>query len=246
MTKEQTTTLRPGLLVVMKTSITGNVKYDRVDIDEGRDGNVETTEWQTKRTINDVSEWKRARKAVTVATSPIKKVCRQTAFGLMCPVAERSRLQKAIEESTLVVEDFNCKAKLTQICVNVLRGEVAADDVEAIKAINGQVRSLMSTMEAGLKNLDVKAVRAAASKARDLGQMLTPEAQTRVAKAIELARKSASSIAKAGENVTVEIDRQTIKKIAAQRTSFIDMSDEPVEVKTPKARSRKVDLGAVA
>src|SRR6185436_10311807 len=115
--KSQTTTLRPGLLVVLKTSIRGNVKYDRVELDEAVVGDTEMTEWQTKRTISDVKEFQLARKTVSIATAPIKKVCRQTAFGLMCPAADRDDLQDAVEQSQKVVEAFNCKAELTQICV---------------------------------------------------------------------------------------------------------------------------------
>ena len=243
--KTQTTTLRPGLLVVLKTSITGNVKYDRVDLDEARDGDTEMTEWQTKRTISDVKEWQAARKAVTLATAPIKKVCRQTAFGLMCPLDDKDDLQEAIDASEQIVDKFNGKANLTHVNVNVMRGEVAADDLAAIKSMNAEVRKLLASMETGLSNLDVKAVRAAAKKAREIGQMLTPEAQGRVGAAIELARKAASNIAKAGDDAGVlNVDTRAIRKIAQQRTSFLDLGDEPVEIKKPKSRARSVDLSA--
>jgi len=97
-------------------------------------------------------------------------------------------------------------------------------------------------MEEGLKNLDVKTVREAAIKAKSLGQMLTPDAEGRVIKAIEVARQAANRISKAGEEATVEIDRSAIRKIAEQRTSFLDL-DGPVEVQKPTAKkTRAVDL----
>jgi hypothetical protein len=66
-----TSTLRPGFLVSLKTSLRGNVHYERTDIaDEGA-----VQEWNTKRTIEDPEEHDRAKKARAKASAAVRRVC---------------------------------------------------------------------------------------------------------------------------------------------------------------------------
>lgn len=239
----QTSTLRPGLLVSLKTSTRGNVSYEKRDLEnfEESDGKIEHKKWETSRTISDLEEWERAKKARSAASVAIRKVCAWSAFGLLCPESDKEDLEAAIKEARQIVEEFNETADLTRVHIFVMVGKIAADDVEAVRAINSEVRDLMRDMTDGLKNLDVKTVRDAAQKAKSLGQMLTPEAEGRVMKAVELAREAAKKIVKAGEEGAVEIDKRAIRKITEQRNSFLDL-DEPVEMQKPAVRTRKVDL----
>lgn len=238
----QTSTLRPGLLVSLKTSTRGNVSYEKRDLEDSKLENVELKKWETSRTISDLDEWERSKKARSAASIAVRKVCAWSAFGLLCPESDKDDLDAAIAEARRIVEEFNATAAMTRLHVFVMVGKIAADDVEAVRAINSEVRDLMRDMEEGLKNLDVKTVRDAAQKAKSLGQMLTPDAEGRVTKAVELAREAAKKIVKAGDEGTVEIDKRAIRKIAEQRTSFLDL-DGPVEVQKPTAKkTRAVDL----
>jgi len=236
-----TSTLRPGLLVSCSLRTRGNVSYQKTDLEYANTENAEHKKWETSRTISDKEEWERAKKARSAAGVAIRKVCAQSAFGLLCPESDKDELDAAIKEARKIVETFNDEAGLTRLHFFIMVGRVAADDVEAVKAINSEVRELMTTMETGLKNLDVAAVRKAANDAKQLGQMLTPEAQARVQVAIDLARKAATEINRAGEEGAVEIDNRTIRRIAEQRTSFLDM-DDALPMQKPKARARRVDL----
>jgi hypothetical protein len=49
----QTTTLRPGLLVSLKTSVTGNVLYARRDVEQEHtlDDGAKSATWETERTL---------------------------------------------------------------------------------------------------------------------------------------------------------------------------------------------------
>lgn len=235
-------TLRPGLLVSLKTSTRGNVSYDKQDLEHKRNAKTDFTKWQTGRTIADVKEFERAKKTMSAATLPIRQICVWSAHGWLCPEADRDDLDAAVRECRRIISEFNETAKITRLDVYVMVGRVAADDVEAVRSINKEVRDLMESMESGLKNLDVKTVRDAANKAKQLGQMLSPDAQGRVATAIGLARTAARKIVKAGDEAAMEIDRRAIRKITEQRTTFLDMDDEPVTVEKTKARVRAVDL----
>jgi hypothetical protein len=235
-------TLRPGLLISLKTSIRGNVKYDKRDTTRETiiDGKA-VAEWETKRTIADPVEMKRATETRTKARGLISSVCVNSAFGLLCPEKAQEELDAAVREAHKVVDEFNRSAKVTRVGMYAMIGKIAADDVEAVKAINSEVSDLMTQMETGLRNLDVKSIRDAANKAKQIGQMLAPDAAARIQMAVEAARVSARAINKAGEQAAIEIDLRAIRTVTDMRTAFLDL-DEAREVAAPKAESRSLDL----
>lgn len=243
-------TLRPGLLVSLKTSLRGNVQYDKTDLTVEtdaayrEDGGPEIVQWETTRTISDPKEYERGIKARSLASSVIRSVCSKSAFGLLCPEYAENALDNAVARAHAIVDQFNATASMTRLHVYVIVGRVASDDVEAVRAINSEVRQLMDDMTSGMQKLDVKVIRDAANKARDLGSMLSPEAQVRLEMAIKTAREAAKRIVAAGETAAIEIDEYTIRKITEQRTAFLDLRDE-VSVSRPQAEARAVDLTPV-
>jgi hypothetical protein len=243
----QTSTLRPGLLVSLKTSVRGNVSYEKRVLERERvtkDGK-QLAKWETERVVANHEENERAQEARANANKAIRKVCAWSAFGLLCPENKADKLDEAVREARRIVEEFNATAEITRISVHVIAGRIAADDVEAVKAINGEIRELMDDMKEGLKNLDVKTIREAANKATQLGTMLSEDAAERVKVAIEAARKSAREIVKAGEQAAMEVDTAAIRRVDMARTTFLDF-DEAKDVTAPKAETRALDLAPVS
>jgi len=240
-------TLRPGLLVSVKSSVTGNVKYSKQDItpDHLTAEGTRKASWQTERVIEDPEEHARAVWARGRARTIIRGVCANSAFGLLCPEVSEDRLDRAIYDARKVVDEFNVGAKLTRVSLYVIAGRIAADDVEAVRAINSEVRDLLQDMEAGLANLDVKAVRAAADAAKNIGAMLSPDAAARIQVAIDAARACATRINKAGEQAAQEVDLRTIALITEARTAFLDL-DQAGEVAMPVAEGRGIDFEPAA
>lgn len=243
MTTFQTSTLRPGLLVGLKTSVSGNVHYAKrvVEADHVTGDGARKARWETERTITDPEEHERAGKVRNKARALIAGVCANSAFGLLCPETARENLGRAVAEARKLADDFNATAQLTRVTINVIAGRIAADDVEAVRAINSELRDLLESMEDGVRNLDAKAVRDAASRARSLGAMLSPNAQARVRTAIDAARAAATKIVKAGEQSAQEIDLQAVRTITEARTAFLDLDPE-VELKAPTFEARALDL----
>jgi hypothetical protein len=248
MTTLETKTLRPGLLVSLKTSIRGNVDYVTRDIEA--DHITETGErkakWETERTVSDPAEHEAAVKARGKARSMITGVCAPSAFGLLCPQSRESQLAEAVDRARAIAERFNAESVMSKISVYVITGRVAADDAEAIRAINSEMRELLDDMEAGVKNLDAGAIREAANKARAIGDMLTPEAQGRMKVAIETVRAAARKIVKGGDAAAIEIDRTTLQTIAFARTSFLDTDMPAVATSAPEHEARALDFDADA
>src|SRR5262249_36497596 len=153
--------------------VRGNVSYAKRVLEAARktaDG-AERAKWETERTIVDPAEFKAAQEARSKAGNMIRRVCAHSAFGLLCPEADAGKLEAAIADANKVAKEFNSKASVTRLSVYVITGRIAPDDVEAVKAINSEIRDLMTDMESGLANLNVKEVRAAASRAKQIGQM---------------------------------------------------------------------------
>ena len=120
-------TLRPGLLVSLKTSIHGNVAYRVNEIEEDHldaDG-VRRATWQTERTIRDPAEHEEAIKIRTRCRSLVTGVCSPSSFGLLCPEAWEGRLADAALEAQELVAEFNGRASQTRISVYVLVGRIA-------------------------------------------------------------------------------------------------------------------------
>lgn len=241
----QASTLRPGLLVALKSNITGNVKYAKtvIEADKQLADGARVAKWETERTITDAIEHEAATKIRSKARSLISAVCVQSAFGLLCPEDRGAELENAIIEARALTEEFNKTANITRINVYVMAGRIAPDDAEAVRAINSEIGDLFSTMEQGLASLDVERVRAAASRAKNVGQMLSPQAQERVKTAVEMARQAARRIVEAGDTGAKEIDELAIKRIAEARTLFLDLDMPAMEVEAPvAAQGRAVDL----
>lgn len=237
------TTLRPGLLVAVSTSIKGNVSYRKREL-EAEQIDIEGTlkaKWETEKTIKDAAEHDAASKVRNRARNLIGSVCAATAFGFLCPESAAGELNKAISDARDLCAEFNAKANLSRVSFYVITGRVAPDDVEAVKAINSEVRQLLADMTAGVEKLDVKVIRDAADKAKQIGSMLSPDAQARITVAIEAARATAKKIKAAGETAAQEVDRRTLLALTEARTAFLDLEDG-VELATPTTAARAVDF----
>lgn len=239
-----TTTLRPGLLVGLKTSIKGNVKHHRTVIEAetvDTDGTAREA-WETKKTVKNAAEQADAAKVRAKARGLIEAVCSNTDFGLLCPLIAKPDLDKALAEARAICEAFNDTSKFTKVRFGAVTGVVAQDDLRAARELRKEVSELIGDMKEGLEQLDIDTVRAAASRAKQIGQMLSPEAATRVQMAVEEARSLARKIVKAGEQGAVEISASVIARLMEARTAFLDI-DEPVgEIGTRVVEGRAVDL----
>lgn len=243
-----TSTLRPGFLVSLKTSVRGNVRYFRKPLDATTtqtDG-VAIDRWETERTVHDPKENDAAKKARAKASGLVRSVCQQSVFGLLCPEIDIEKLDKAIAEAKQVVDAFNETATLSRISIFVLAGKVSPDDVEAVRAINSEIRELMAEMSTGIANGNVESIREAASRVKGIGEMLATDARAKVQIAVEVgrgvAKKIVSDIKERGSSV--DVDRSAIKRIDEMRMAFLDLEDA-TEVAAPKpAKGALLDLAA--
>lgn len=230
-------TLKPGLLVSLKTTVRGGVTYTRREIepDHTTPEGARIAQWETRRDIPDAVDFEMATKARSKARSAVTAVCCASSFGLLCPVAEESKLDAAVAEARRIAGEHNKSATKTRVEVFVLVGRVADSDVEAARAIGAEIRELLEAMQAGIKAADPEAIREAANKARGLGSMLSADVAGQVSAAIVEARSAAREIVKRVQNGAEEaaqvVQDLSVRKIEAARFSFLDLDEgERVEV----------------
>jgi len=236
--------LKPGLLIALKSTVSGGVQYRRVDLEMGK----ERSRWDTIRVTEDPEEHDRAVKARGKAVSEIRSVCSFTTFGLLCPEDREADLDAAIVRARAIVTEHNATARATRVSVFALKGRIASTDEEAARALSEEVTSLMSAMTAGIDKLDVKAIRDAATKAQELGAMLDETQVGKVAEAVEQARRAARTIVKRVEKDGEEAAKvlQDIQRGAIDRAriAFLDYETGPTvaEPDAPVNAQRFADL----
>ena len=223
----KTTVLQPGILVSLKTSVRGGVEYVKVDLDPGEKPKVgEIKRWETTKLVEDPEENERAGKVRSRAADRIRALCAKTSFGLLCSQAKEDKLDAAIAEAQNIVDAFNNVAICTEVQVHVLKGRIAETDDQAARAIASDVTDLLREMEEGIRKVDVKAIREAASRALKLGTMLDQGQVGKVTEAVQAARKAARAIAakvvKGGEDAQVVLEEIDISPIETARIAFLD------------------------
>lgn len=248
----QMSTLRPGYLVSLSTSVTGNVYYEKQTIQEPhriRDGSQKAA-WKTERTIKDPVEHKKASQTRMKCRQIISSVCSISKFGLLCREDAKNKLDEAVEAARKLADKFNLSAQHSHVSVYVMAGKVARDDVEAVRAINSEVRGLMKEMQQGTKELNAKKVRDAANRLRSVDGMLAPDASEKAKAAVVAARSIARKIVAAGDAAAQEIDeqerRKAVRQIEEARTAFLDLDDSEATTSVEATAGRDVDFGPAA
>jgi len=239
--------IKPGLLVSLKTTVKGGADYMRTELerDHSTEEGARRARWETTRIIADPAEYEAAIKARGLARQAIMTVCCNSAFGLLCPSARETDLTTAIDVARGIADEFNAKSQRAIVEVYIITGRVAQDDVEAARAIGAEVRDLLDAMQQGINQADPEAIREAASKARQIGGMLTDETAVKVNDAISEARKAARDIvkrvSKAGEDAAKVVASLSIKSIDAARFAFLDL-DGPATVESEAPDAWAVDF----
>jgi len=240
----QTSTIRPGLLVVLKTTVDSRIRYSKTTIQDDTDlgdGGL-TARWETERHIPAPEEHREASRIRSKARKTVARACIKTTFGLVCPQAKETELRAAIDVARAEVDEFNRKSLVSRIDIFVPVGRIASDDAEAIGAISAEIKELLNAMQAGVTRLDPDAIRKAASATRAASAMLSAGAQARVSDAIAEARAVANKVAKAGELTAEMVNVEALKAIDMARAAFLDLGEaDALEVEAPAGRAVDLD-----
>jgi len=248
MSTEKTRTIKPGIIIALSTRIRGGVNYTRVDLERAKEDATgsQRERWETTKVVADPEDHARATKVRGTISTMIRRLCVDTAFGLICSEANEPALDAAIKQARALANEFNASSPHSSVAVYVLKGRIASTDEEAARAIGEEVKTLIDAMNEGIDRLDPKAIRDAADRARKLGSVLDATQEIAVSEAITQARKAARTIVKRvekdAEDATIvlkDIQRGAIEKA---RLAFLDL--DPVQA-SPDALPA-VDVSRIA
>lgn len=229
------TTLRPGVLVSIKTSVTGNASSTKEVVEaehKTRDGKAKAV-WNTTRIIADPDEYKKAEAIRLQARVMVVQVCNKTPSGfLLCPENQLERLALTIAEAERKVAEFNRRARLTRVSFYPFTTQIVQDDVKAVRAIKSDVRELIKEMATGIKECKPENARKAASSLKKVIGMLPANVAEKAKSAIDAARAAATKLVKAGEDAAQAVDREAIKLINQARTAFLDTGEDEAPATT--------------
>lgn len=248
----QSSIIRPGLLVSLKTTLRGGVSYLQrtLETDHVEETGARVARWETTREIVDAKEHERAIVARGKARTAIVRECCASSFGLLCPVGNEDKLAAAIAEAQSIADEFNRSARHTRIEVYTLAGRIADTDEAAARAIGAEVRELIDAMESGVRAADPERIREAANKARQVAGMLSPDVQSKVSAAIAevrgIARDIVRRVEKAGETAAAVVEGVKLADLQAARFAVLDLDEaggaEETEAAPTPAPARALDL----
>jgi hypothetical protein len=245
-------TIKPSFMVSLSVTTTGGVRYDRTDLTPDRPAETangaEVRRWETVAITEDPAEHERATKIRTKCRTTISRLCAGSRHGLMCPLDQETSLRAAIDESIAIAAEHNRTAARTRVNVYAIVSRVAADDAQAVRAINAEVRGLLEEMETGIKAANVKQIRDAANAARDLGAVLDPAVSDKVSAAVDEARAAARMIVKrigdASDKAAIAVADLKIEALTSAR-SMLDLDDSaPIESLPVVTSAAEVEIPA--
>lgn len=225
--------LKPGTIVLLSSRVTGGVSHKRADLPV--DASLAPTEKakvlrrETTTIISDPEERERATKLRSKLCGMIKKECISTQFGLLCPEANEEGLNKVIAEVNTLAREYNETSNVTKVYIYTLTGKIASNDEENARAISAEIQSLVARMDASIDRLDPEAIKKAASEAKRIASMLSPEASETVGLAVAAARKAARDITRLkGKGVVASVILKDIQRGAIEqaRIAFLDLGDD--------------------
>lgn len=242
--------VRPGYLVSLSTSIRGGVSYQRRDIDHAiEDNGQDRAVWETKRTIEDAAEFKRATQVRTRVRTLILAACVETPFGLIVPKDTEVGLDRAIEQARAEVDAFNATARYSRVTFRTLRGQIASSDEEAITEIRDEIVDLLEDLEDQCRAGSVDGIREVARKASEVSLMLEAESSAALAlnKAVssarDLAKRVARRVVKRGEDLAVVLAEANLQDISGARFAFMsaDEEEEALSGQVEQVATRRLD-----
>jgi hypothetical protein len=230
--------IKPSILVGLKSTISGGIKYNRTDLERSRvdDNGTERAKWETTRLIDNKEEYEEAVKVRGKAVSNIRRLCTPFELGLVCLVDRIEELEEAIVESKQMVREFNDKSTYSRINIFPSTWEARDNGEDAVRQLSAEVAKIIEEMQTGIDNFDVKNIRKAANKARSLAGVLEKEQEDILNEAISQARKAArmfvKRIEKEGERAEAVMAEVRRNELTKARVTFLDYSEEKEEETT--------------
>ena len=235
MSQTRTLTLRDSVFLVLTTRLVGGIKYDREELGGDVKSGTEILEWKTRRTIENVEEHRKAVATRSKMRSIVTKNCISTMMGLICPKVDELKLDESLGEAERIAKEFNETAKTCRLGVIGMKWDVQSDNDKAAKLIAGQIKNMLSDLDAAIKEANVEKIREILASTKGLDETIPDnKGGTVLAEAMRAARVAATTIRREFEKKARDIEE--VKReldttpIDSARAFFLDFADDVTPV----------------
>lgn len=223
-------TLKPSVLIGLAIRRTGAVRYERVEGNLEKEGEREVKTWTTTRRTDALSELKESESLASECRRLVRSVAYPMAVGLVCPKDREKDLDTVIAHIKAKIAEANVNWTQARLSSAIVKAEIATDDQEAAKALTMEMSTMLGDLLTSLEECDVKKIRATVASMKGLDSLL-PEIQSEtLKKALQTARKVASTVVreveKKGrdiESVKLELD---LSPLDVARTMFVEVEQQ--------------------
>lgn len=235
--------VRPGYLVNLTTRLVGGVEYTREELERDLAGATEHTAWRTDKVVADKDEHAQAVAVRGRVRSIIRSACVWTPFGMICPVEVREpepwpdgrpgsktpTLDLRIAEARALADSFNAAARHSRVTFSTLRGEIAENAADAVRAVREEVAALLGELRQAVAVGDVASIRDVAQKATQMGRLVEEgtAARTALERAVKEARRVRSELVKrVGEGAEAVAEVLAGAQVSVIATAMMTFTEE--------------------
>jgi len=161
--------IEPCVLVRDRITLDRGVSYYRRDVQVvGNEDGSEDATWHTERHYKDRTESKDAERIYAKVRQNIRQVCLSTDIGFICPIAKKDDLEKVIQSSRELVDEFNLNAKYCKVNFLVVCTNIDPNNQDGVTLLRNTLEKSVDTIRTSLANFDVTAARSAVNATKKM------------------------------------------------------------------------------
>lgn len=153
--------IRPGILVAEKVTISGGIHYDKELEESYFEDERQIRKWRTTAIVDDVSERQKAQMVRSQIYSLTRKVCASTPIGLICSEERSGELAEALREARRKRNEFNSEAKTCYMRTHHALFEVNPDNKQAVEAIVDHVADIANRVDEAITSSEEEVIQKA-------------------------------------------------------------------------------------
>lgn len=250
MTKKKS--LKPSFLVYDGLKLKGGVRYRQTNRKTVAVGKGEFVTYKGERTIEDVEEFKRAKKfrekmwrLLLRDPDNQEDICINTEVGLICPWEKEEKFDEAVKKIHAEIAGINLKT--CKMYFSPVKFVITPDNTPASATIARSIIEILDGLKTALENADYKSIRNYLRNTRGLSTIWPDDIAVNLDKALDSSRKQANDIAKklrkAANNIEKVKKGVDTSKVDLARSGFLEIEGVKQDSKKlPKVSRRYIEI----
>ena len=208
-------TIRARWFVAGDVHVHGCKHYNRSKPEIRISGDVERSTWQTKATTDSLSESRLIQAARRAIHARISDACARTTLGWFAKDEDQDKLAEAIEECTVLCNEYNLQAKHTRVWHDFTPLEITDDGGLLARNVWDDVRAMLADLAEAMSGGDLRMVRDRLKELADAQGVLPVGRETALGGVIDNAKQFCKEIRRHAERLDTEAAQEIIRRAVA-------------------------------